>query len=158
MQLLQCLDIFVVKLYVVFKGELCMSNTAKLRSPTMPTSIFHLSLFPTFNEDRPALYRFTPHFHLFFAGSFANHRVNGMNGVAIQFFPQRLVNELLTLNQPLALKGIGIHLNGDVTSIGIIIRAGYFYIIGPQRCRALLRANIDDGLALSGLGRHRPGE
>ena len=81
-----------------------------------------------------------------------------MDGIAIQFFPQRLVNELLTLNQPLALEGIGIHLNGDVTSIGVIIRAGNFYIVGSQRRRDLLRANIDDGLALPGLGRHRPGE
>ena len=155
MQLLQCLGIFVVNCMWYSKAKYVKHSQAQ---ESHHANLYISPFFVPNVQRKPALYRFTPHFHLFFAGSFANHRVNGMNGVAIQFFPQRLVNELLTLNQPLALKGIGIHLNGDVTSIGIIIRAGNFHIIGPQRRRDLLRANIDDGLALSGLGRHRPGE
>ena len=81
-----------------------------------------------------------------------------MDGVFIQFFPECLVDELLSLYRPFALKGVGIDFNSDVASIRVIIRAYDLDVIGSQRRRDLLLANVDDGFALSGLGRHGPGQ
>jgi len=55
-----------------------------------------------------------------FARRFAYHTVNRMDR-ALQFFPECLINHLLSLHGPLSFKVIGHDRNGNMRPIGVIV-------------------------------------
>ena len=76
-------------------------------------------------------------------GSFADHVVDSMDW-ALQFFPDGLVHQLLSLYSAFSGELVRNYFNANVRSIGVIVGTSDFDLVGFQRLGNFLGADIDN--------------